>query len=45
MTMGQQIRFCTTSDGARIAYATASEGPPLVFVPGWISRLELDWHR
>ena len=40
--MEQQIRFCTTSDGVRIAYATAGEGPPLVVVPSWLSHLELD---
>jgi class 3 adenylate cyclase len=39
----QQIRFCTTSDGVRIAYATLGEGTPLVFVRGWVSHLELDW--
>jgi len=39
----QDIRFSTASDGARIAYATAGEGPPLVFPPGWVSHLELDW--
>ncbi len=26
--MEQQIRFCTASDGVRIAYATAGEGQP-----------------
>ncbi|OGO52405.1 MAG: hypothetical protein A2148_05770 [Chloroflexi bacterium RBG_16_68_14] len=41
--MEQQIRFCTTSDGVRIAYATVGEGPPLVMVPGWVSHLELEW--
>ncbi len=41
--MEQQIRFCTTSDGVRIAYATLGEGSPLVFVRGWVSHLELDW--
>jgi class 3 adenylate cyclase len=41
--MEQQIRFCTTSDGVRIAYAVAGEGPPLVVVPGWVSHLELLW--
>ncbi len=43
--MEQQIRFCTTSDGIRIAYATAGEGPPLVVVPSWLSHLELDQKR
>ena len=41
--MEQQIRFCTTSDGVRIAYATSGEGPPLVLVPGWVSHLEVMW--
>ncbi len=31
--MEQQIRFCTTSDGVRIAYVTFGEGPPLVTTP------------
>jgi len=41
--MEQQIRFCTTSDGVRIAYAVVGQGPPFVSVPGWVSHLELDW--
>ena len=28
--MEQQIRFCTSSDGTRIAYATVGQGPALV---------------
>jgi pimeloyl-ACP methyl ester carboxylesterase len=39
----QQIRFCTTSDGVRIAYATAGEGPPLVKAANWLNHLEFDW--
>lgn len=41
--MERQVRFCKTSDGVRIAYATYGSGPPLVYVPGWISHLDLDW--
>jgi class 3 adenylate cyclase/pimeloyl-ACP methyl ester carboxylesterase len=41
--MEQQIRFCTTSDGVRIAYATVGDGPPLVYVCGWPQHLELEW--
>jgi len=41
--MEQQIRFCTTSDGVRIAYATAGEGPPLVVAHGWVSHLQWEW--
>ncbi len=48
--MEQQIRFCTTSDGVRIAYATVGKGPPLVRVLGWCTHLEVesqwpDWSR
>lgn len=43
--MEQQISFCTTPDGTRIAYSTVGQGPPLVFTPAWItlSHLELLW--
>ncbi len=41
--MDQDIRFCTTSDGVRIAYAVVGSGPPLVRVLGWFTHLELDW--
>jgi class 3 adenylate cyclase/alpha-beta hydrolase superfamily lysophospholipase len=39
----RDIRFCTTSDGVRIAYETYGDGYPFVWVQGWISHLELDW--
>ena len=39
----QQIRFCTTGDGVRIAYATTGEGPPLVKAASWMNHLEFDW--
>ena len=39
----QQIRFCTTADGVRVAYATIGEGPPLVKAANWLSHLEFDW--
>ncbi|MCH8813833.1 MAG: adenylate/guanylate cyclase domain-containing protein [Chloroflexi bacterium] len=41
--MEQDIRFCKTSDGVRIAYATLGSGPPLVWLVGWLSHLELDF--
>jgi class 3 adenylate cyclase/alpha-beta hydrolase superfamily lysophospholipase len=43
--MEQQIGFCTASDGVRIAYATLGEGPPLVYVSGWPTHLEMEWGR
>ncbi|WP_226648332.1 alpha/beta hydrolase [Microbulbifer variabilis] len=39
----QKIEFCTASDGARIAYATIGEGPPIVKAANWLSHLEYDW--
>ena len=39
----QQIRFCTSHDGVRIAYASSGQGPPLVKVANWLSHLEFDW--
>ncbi len=41
--MEQQIRFCTTSDGVRIAYATVGQGYPLVKAANWLNHLEFDW--
>jgi serine/threonine-protein kinase len=41
--MEQQIHFCTTNDGVRIAYGTVGEGPPLVKAANWLSHLEFDW--
>ncbi|HEX3096594.1 MAG TPA: alpha/beta fold hydrolase [Usitatibacter sp.] len=39
----QQIRFCRSRDGTRIAYATCGEGPPLVRSGITFSHLELEW--
>jgi pimeloyl-ACP methyl ester carboxylesterase/DNA-binding CsgD family transcriptional regulator len=41
--MEQEIRFCTTSDGVRIAYATVGSGPVLVKAPNWMTHLEYEW--
>jgi len=41
--MEQQIRFCITTDGLRLAYSTVGQGLPLVAPPGWISHQELGW--
>ncbi len=44
MLRTQSIGFCTSDDGARIAYATVGEGPPLVKAANWLNHLELDWN-
>ena len=40
--MKQQIRFCRSFDGTRIAYAVSGEGPPLVKAPHWLTHLEYE---
>jgi DNA-binding SARP family transcriptional activator len=39
----QTIRFCSTPDGVRLAYATIGKGPVLVKAANWLSHLEFDW--
>ena len=41
--MDQNIGFCTTPDGVRIAYAIVGDGPTLVKAPNWMSHLEFEW--
>ena len=36
----QQIQFCTTVDGVRIAYSSVGKGPAVIIIPGWISHLQ-----
>lgn len=40
--MDQSIRFCTTDDGVRIAYAMSGEGSPIVRPGHWLTHLEYD---
>ena len=40
---GLDVRHVHTNDGVRIAYAVSGAGPPVVFVRGWISHLEVLW--
>lgn len=42
--MNQEIRFCTTFDHTRLAYAKVGQGQPLVKVGNWMSHLEYDWN-
>jgi pimeloyl-ACP methyl ester carboxylesterase/DNA-binding CsgD family transcriptional regulator len=41
--MNQEIRFCTTADGVKLAYAISGEGPPLVMSASWLTHLEHQW--
>ncbi len=39
----QSIRFCTSRDGTRIAFASTGSGPPLLCAGHSFSHLELEW--
>jgi class 3 adenylate cyclase/pimeloyl-ACP methyl ester carboxylesterase len=39
----QEIRYCRTADGVRLAYAISGHGPPLVKTGNWLNHLEYDW--
>jgi pimeloyl-ACP methyl ester carboxylesterase/DNA-binding CsgD family transcriptional regulator len=43
MSDRQHVRFCTSSDGVRLAYAALGHGPPLVKAPNWLTHIEYDW--
>jgi len=43
MSLNQTIRYCTTADGVRLAYAVSGEGPPMVKAANWFGHLELEW--
>ncbi len=42
-TLKQEIKYCRTRDGVRLAYAIAGSGPPLVKAGNWMNHLEYDW--
>nr|WP_070959903.1 alpha/beta fold hydrolase [Hyphomonas sp. Mor2] len=39
----QDIRFCHSHDGTKIAFARSGEGPPLIKTANWLNHLEYDW--
>ena len=39
----QQIRYCVSPDGVRVAYASSGSGPPLVKAANWLTHLDLEW--
>jgi pimeloyl-ACP methyl ester carboxylesterase/DNA-binding winged helix-turn-helix (wHTH) protein len=39
----QEIRYCTTGAGVRLAYATTGNGPPLVKASNWLTNLDFEW--
>ncbi len=41
--MDQAIRFMTTDDAVKLAYAVSGDGPPLLKTANWLNHLEYDW--
>lgn len=39
----QQIRFASTADGVKLAYAESGQGMPLVRAGHWMTHLDWDW--
>jgi DNA-binding winged helix-turn-helix (wHTH) protein/pimeloyl-ACP methyl ester carboxylesterase len=39
----QQIRYCVSPDGVRVAYAISGTGSPLVRAANWLTHLDLEW--
>lgn len=39
----QQIRYCVSPDGVRIAYATSGAGPSIVKAANWLTHLDVEW--
>jgi class 3 adenylate cyclase len=41
----QEVRYCRTSDGVRLAYSVVGRGPPLVRCGRWFTHLEYEWEH
>src|SRR6266403_515003 len=39
----QEIRFCVTSDGVRLAWAGVGSGHPLIKAANWLNHLDYEW--
>jgi pimeloyl-ACP methyl ester carboxylesterase/DNA-binding SARP family transcriptional activator len=39
----QEIRYCRSPDGVRIAYAISGRGPPILRAAHWMSHLQYEW--
>ena len=39
----QEIRFCTSPDGVRLAFATCGSGAPVVKAANWLTHLDHEW--
>ena len=42
-TIRQRVRYVTASDGTRLAWAEAGQGPLVVKASNWLTHLEYEW--
>jgi pimeloyl-ACP methyl ester carboxylesterase len=42
-SVAQNVRFCRTDDGVRLAWSRHGSGPPVLIVSCWLSHLQHDW--
>src|SRR5260221_2992659 len=43
--MHQEVRFCTSDAGVKLAYTVSGGGPPVVRAQHWFTHLEHDWNN
>ena len=43
MLVEQRLGEAVLADGTQVSYAVAGRGPVAIYVPGWVSHLELGW--
>jgi len=43
--LNQEIKYCRSRDGVKLAYAKVGQGPPLVKTANWMNHLEYDWEN
>jgi class 3 adenylate cyclase/pimeloyl-ACP methyl ester carboxylesterase len=41
----QRVRYCMSTDGVKLAYATIGQGPPVLKAPNWINHIEYEWQN
>jgi class 3 adenylate cyclase/pimeloyl-ACP methyl ester carboxylesterase len=45
VSANQEILFCSTTEGERIAYSVVGSGSPLLCPSGWVTHLEQTWEN
>jgi len=45
MSAQQHVRFCTSEDGTRLAWARVGDGPLLLRSPHWLNHIEYEWNN